>query len=207
MTDSTERAASEMVVAATHNDKVGNGSSDRREQHLDRATLFDNGFEGDAGVGERATPVVAQAFRRPCQCQVVQLLSFRFVTEMKKRGREFERMHCEEVRVTAVPRGPSRGIRCLGKTVDTNHDLTHQSVGLEQICDGHDDDRQGAYRGDLIRDAAHREPSKSTAAPTPEHDQARVQVMRGLQDRRRGMAVADDGAQLARRGFSLSIPD
>ena len=136
LTDPTESAASEMAVAAAHDDKVRGDAGDRGEKDLDRAAFFDNGIEGHARVDKGSGPVFTHPFGRPCRCTVVQLLNARLITEVSERRRELHRVHSSEMRVTAVGCRPDRGIRGLGEAVDPDHDLTQQRVGPDRSTTG-----------------------------------------------------------------------
>jgi hypothetical protein len=152
-----------------------------------------------------SAPAFTHSFGRPRLCPVVQLLNARLVTEMRERRREFQGVQRGEVRFAEVARRPDRGIRRLGETVDPDHDLTQQRIGPRQIHDRYHDDGEGAHRGDLIRDAAHREPSEPSPTPASEDDHVCVQFACRFQDCLGRMTITDDASEIASRSFYVFI--
>jgi len=203
LTDATERAPSEVVVAPADNDEVCDRAGDRREKDLDSAAFFDHCIEGNSPFDKRLGPMIMESCCRPRPCSVVQLFNVGLITQVQESRCELERMHSGEVGIAAVARCPHRRIQGFGQTVDPDHDLTYQRFGREQIHDRHHHNGQRAHRGDLTRDAAHWQRRETTPTAPPEDDRVRAQVTRRFQDRDRGMALAKDGSEPSRWGVTV----
>jgi len=188
-----------MAIPAADNHQICSGACDLGEKNLDCTTLLDNRIEGYACVDERAAPKIAHQLLGTGACTLVHGIHARFVLELRERRSEFDGMHSSEVSVVALSRRPNGSVEALGEAVDPHYDLAHQRPSLEQMHDRYHDDGNRTDRGNVICDATHRQSLESSAAPATHDNDARVQVVCGLQDPGGGMTRPNDLSFDARR--------